>query len=264
MPTYSYNEYETSMETASLLPMEVEISKSIHAHFVESIASYGEHWTPPACYQTFGFPSPEPYLNQNIAAADIQMDDRHDVDNKSELDLVDMEQERLLRQRVAASFTRAQRHLTEKVRSPKTLSFSSKKEYPSPTLRRVSEARQSRASPSRATSRPRSASTVAGQEDTQMKEIITQMENASLSDNTVHYADSSSSDTDVSDDYEESDDDDDVVLATQSTPTFSPLLKPATWSTREMTEGAIYRLTNSLEKMSVRAEGRASRRARPY
>lgn len=97
-----------------------------------------------------------------------------------------------------------------------------------------------------------------------MKEIITQMEHASLSDNTSHYPNSSSSDTDVSDDYEESDDEDDVVLATQSTPTFSPVLKPATWSTREMTEGEIYRLTNSLGKMSVRAEGRAARRARPY
>lgn len=248
------------MEDASLESMDVEATHSVHSD--SSNASYGDHWTPPVYYQNFGFSLSSPVHSSysDITVTDTQTRDHQDSDVQSELDFVEEDQERLLLRRVADALARARRHSSKNLHSLPLPSPSSRKQYPSQTLQRASEARKLRASPTGAASLPGSKFTIAEQEDTQMKEITTQMERASLSDDTIHYPDSSSSDTD---DYEDSDDED-VPNLTQSVPTFSPLLKPATWSTREMTEGAIYGLTNSLEKLSVRAEGRAARRARPY
>lgn len=253
------------MEDASLLSMDVENRPPARAESWESNAFFGKTWAPPVYYQTFGFslsPSDQPSYPNDIVT-DTQMRDHQDIDK--ELDFVDEEEERILRQRTVASFARAQRRSSKSLHSVAALSACSKKQYPSPTLRRASEVRKSRATRTRtgAASRFGSGSTVATQEDTQMREITTQLQLTSLTDSIPHYPDSSSSDTDVSDGYEESDESN-VSLATLAAPTFSTTLKPATWSTREMAEGAIHRLTDSLGKMSVKAEGRAARRARPY
>lgn len=141
--------------------------------------------------------------------------------------------------------------------------------YPSATQRRASEARRSRASSPTASNsglnhtvtRQDKTPRQAPHQDRKMEEITAQMEQATLADGTIRLPSYPSSETsDVSHEGEDSDDEDDVEIITHSAPVITPLLKPATWSTRELAEGAVHGLTNSLKKISVRSEGRAARR----